>query len=64
MVRTLGFHPSDGGFNSPMGHQSLDYQFMLGWLDGEATPLHGVICRFESYPEYHSFLNTVCSSAR
>lgn len=25
---------------------------MLGWLDGEASSLHGEICRFESYTEY------------
>ena len=24
----------------------------LGWLDGEATSLHGVICGFESHTEY------------
>ena len=42
---------------------------MLGWLDGEASSLHGVACRFESYTEYQTWVDkaggseqTVCKT--
>ena len=37
---------------------------MLGWPDGEAASLHGVICEFESHTEYQKELRQVAQSER